>query len=101
MEDLPWFSNSSTALSPNGTTGIQLQIYAGFSSNIPNYTTYILFDEVELNKISDINKNSSSNDTTIVSQITETITKTAEGFTLVFIAMSMLGLILIRRKRQK
>ena len=39
--------------------------------------------------------------TTIISQIIETTTKTAEGFGLVFMSLTMIGVIFIRRKRQK
>jgi parallel beta-helix repeat protein len=39
--------------------------------------------------------------TTIISQIIETITKTTEGFGIVFISMGILSLILIRRKRKE
>ncbi|MHA1982799.1 MAG: DUF1565 domain-containing protein [Candidatus Hodarchaeales archaeon] len=37
---------------------------------------------------------------TIISQIVESITKTTEGFSIVFITIAMLGLLIIRRKRQ-
>ena len=39
--------------------------------------------------------------TTSISQIVETITKTTEGFGVVFIAISILGLIIIRRRRRQ
>ena len=39
--------------------------------------------------------------TTIISQIVETMTKTTEGFGLVFMCLTMLGLLLIRRKKKK
>ncbi|MHA1991613.1 MAG: hypothetical protein ACW981_05710 [Candidatus Hodarchaeales archaeon] len=83
MENLSGFSNSTTALSPNGTTGMQLSIYAGFSPNKPNYNTYILFDDVELENIRGTNTSG-------------TTTTTASGFLIV--TFGVIGVISIKRK---
>jgi hypothetical protein len=65
---------------------------------VPDTTTNT---EIVTNTATEIETTIKTTFSTIISQIVESITKTSEGFTIAFIAIGLLGVVIIKRRRQE